>query len=378
MRIVICAAFYPPYRGGYAESVRVLAEGLYERGHAVTVIACDDANFSDKENFHGPRICRVRAWNPAFLGKSFPIPHPFIFWHELRRAYYEGMDVVSTQTRFFPSTLIGFLFAKLHRIPVVHTERGAAHTVSSSWTVRVCGKIIDHTAGWLVCRFSNTVIGVSDAACAFARHLGAVNPVTVHNGIDADWWRLPNNRTDYGLFRIAFVGRLIYGKGVQDLFTAVAFLIAKSLPFCVFVVGVGPYRTTLQKCAKEFGIAEAVHFYGDLDACGVRGILSQADAFVSPSHSEGFPRSVLEAAAAGLPIVATDTGGTREIVEDSITGILIPVRDLCALTDALLRLLHDEPARRRMGEAAYGRAKTYSISNMISLYETHLAAHAVL
>lgn len=379
MRIVICAAFYPPYRGGYAESVRILAEGLVARGNAVTVIACDAGNLSRTEIIRGVVVRRVPAWNPRLLHGSFPIPYPFAFWRELRFAHAEGVDSISTQTRFFLSTFLGFLFAKIYGIRVVHTERGSAHTVSDSRMVCLCGKIIDHTAGWFVCRFSDTVIGVSNAACVFAHHLGAQNPVTIHNGIDADWWRLPEDRINrIQAFHIAFVGRLVYGKGVQDILVAVAFLISASVPFRISVVGVGPYRTALETRARELHIAEAVHFYGGLDADAVRAILAQADVFVNPSYSEGFPRSVLEAAAVGLPIIATDVGGTGEIIENGVTGILIPPHNPSALTEALRYLLADAPSRHRMGEAAHERAKQYSISRMISLYETHFVTHAVL
>lgn len=383
MRIVICAAFYPPHRGGYAESVRLLAEGLAERGHAVTVVACDVSRrargrqFLREENGRGCRICRVPAWNPAWLGESFPLPHPFLFWRELCRVHAEGISVISTHTRFFPSTLIGFLFAKFHRIPVVHTERGSVHTASDNRIVRLFGIIIDHTAGWLVCRNSRAVIGVSDAASAFARHLGARNPVTVHNGIDADFWYLPNESAPvHELFHVAFVGRIVYAKGIQDLFAALAFF--PSGTWCVSIVGVGPYRAALEARARELGIAPAVRFCGDLDAYGVRAVLWQADIVVNPSYSEGFPRSVLEAAAAGLPIIATDVGGTREIVENGISGILVSVHDARAIADALRYLLRDESARRRMGTAARARAAAYSVACMVSSYEKNFTAHAVL
>ncbi len=379
MRIVICAAFYSPYRGGYAESVRLLAEGFVDSGHAVTVVACATGSAPRREMPCGVSVRRVPSWNPSFLQGSFPIPNPFIFWRELCKARAAGMDIISTQTRFFPSTFIGFLFGKLHGIPVVHTERGATHTHSDSFFIRTCAKIIDHTAGRLVCRFSKGAIGVSDAACAFMRRLGARNPVTIHNGIDADFWRRPDDfiRAD-GFLRIVFIGRLVHAKGVDDLLATVPRLAAEFPALKVSIIGDGPYRGTLEGQSRALGLAHTIIFHGALDSHGIRDIVWQSDIAVNPSHSEGFPRSVLETAAAGLPVVATDAGGTREIVEDGVSGLLVKERDIPALTVALARLLEDAPLRARMGAAAALRARRFSVEFMAQSYEKNFASHAVL
>ena len=79
------------------------------------------------------------------------------------------------------------------------------------------------------------------------------------------------------------------------------------------------------------------------------------DIFVLPSHREGFPRAAMEAAAMGVPIVATDIRGCRQVVDDGVTGILVPTRDVDALTDAIDRLVRDPDCRHRMGAA--GRAE---------------------
>ncbi len=357
MRITICAAFYPPYRGGYAESVRLLAEGLVARGNAVTVVACGDAVVPRTETAGGVVVRRVPAWNPAFLHGSFPVPNPFLFWRELAAAHAGGTDAVSTQTRFFPSTFIGFLFAKARRIPVIHTERGASYAESDSFFIRSCARLADHTAGRLVCRFSDGVIGVSYAASAFARRLGARSPVTVHNGIDAGWWAKPADRTSSrGFPNIVFVGRLVHAKGVQDLLTAVAGLVPEFPSLSLSIVGDGPYRATLEARARALGMGQRAVFCGALDLPAVREALWGADIFANPSHSEGFPRSVLEAAATGLPIVATDVGGTCEIIG---AEALVPAGQPYVLGEALRCLARDGDSRMRSGAASRARARSF-------------------
>jgi glycosyltransferase involved in cell wall biosynthesis len=80
------------------------------------------------------------------------------------------------------------------------------------------------------------------------------------------------------------------------------------------------------------------------------------DLFVLPSWREGFPRAAMEAAASGLPVVASDVRGCRQVVDHGVTGLLVPVRDGAALADAVRSLGEDPDRRRRMGEAAVRRA----------------------
>jgi glycosyltransferase involved in cell wall biosynthesis len=80
------------------------------------------------------------------------------------------------------------------------------------------------------------------------------------------------------------------------------------------------------------------------------------DLFVLPSWREGFPRAAMEASASGLPVVATDVRGCRQVVDDGVTGLLVPVRDGATLARAIASLGDDTDRRRRMGEAAVARA----------------------
>jgi glycosyltransferase involved in cell wall biosynthesis len=90
----------------------------------------------------------------------------------------------------------------------------------------------------------------------------------------------------------------------------------------------------------------------------VPDLLAGMDLFVLPSHWEGMPVAILEAMAAGLPVVATAVGGTPEVVEDETTGLLPPPRDPVALAEAISRLLRDPERARRMGEAGRKRVET--------------------
>ncbi len=158
---------------------------------------------------------------------------------------------------------------------------------------------------------------------------------------------------------VGFIGRLVREKGVMELFEAFKRLRVRYPSARLLVVGpLDPEKkdAVVPEVAKEFGIWDAVVFTGmRLD---IPELLSAMDAFVLPSYREGFPRSVMEASAMGVPVVTTNVRGCREAVEDGKTGIVVPVRDAARLEEAIGRLLSDPRSARAMGET--GRRKALS------------------
>lgn len=147
--------------------------------------------------------------------------------------------------------------------------------------------------------------------------------------------------------RIIFVGRLIEAKGVQDLVKA-----TDGLDCSVVIVGDGYYRPNLE--AMKNGHCT---FTGELDRAGVFCQLQASDIFVNPSYSEGLPTSVLEAASVGLAIIATDVGGTREIIEHTRTGLLYQAGDIDMLRVNLSVFLSHPGLARAMGRLAQESVK---------------------
>jgi glycosyltransferase involved in cell wall biosynthesis len=170
------------------------------------------------------------------------------------------------------------------------------------------------------------------------------------------------------LRRIALVANLRPGKGHDTLIDA-APAVLRQVPDATFeLIGDGPERAALEQRVRNRGVAHAFTFAGHVE--DVPGRLSQADLFTLPSDSEAFPNAVLEAMAAGLPVVATDVGGIREVVEDERTGLLVPPRDPAALADRLCHLLTDRAHAHSLASA--GRALVearYSFERMVASIE---------
>ena len=156
---------------------------------------------------------------------------------------------------------------------------------------------------------------------------------------------------------IGMVGRLVWEKGYREFFDAIIELRTRNLaPFEVVVVG--PMEPSKDGAVNQRTIDEmarrGIRFLGS--RTDVPDVLSMFDIFALPSHREGFPRAAMEASAMGLPVVATDIRGCRQVVVHDETGFLVTPRDSSELCDALSRLLDQPELRARMGLAAERRA----------------------
>ena len=151
---------------------------------------------------------------------------------------------------------------------------------------------------------------------------------------------------------IVFVGRLIKGKGLEDLLSAMHHLPDQRLT----VVGEGPERGHLERLAAGLPVT----FTGQVSHPSVLAHIAGAKCLVLPSHSEAFPNVILEAMSLGVPVVATRVGGTTALVDDGHTGLLVPVGDPARLSAALQRITGDEDLQRTMGRRAHEAAAVYA------------------
>ena len=137
-----------------------------------------------------------------------------------------------------------------------------------------------------------------------------------------------------------------WGKGHQELFSALAGL-KDRYPLEALIIGGGRREAELRQLAAELGLGPRVNFLGQRR--DIPDLLAAMDILVLPSYSEGVSLALLEAMAAGLPVIATAVGGLPEVVTDEVNGLLIPPRDAEALARALDRLLADPDFARRLG-----------------------------
>jgi len=366
-RILIFAAYFYPDLGGYAKNIHELSQRMVEIGYEIDVVTCNTKGISVQEKIDGISTHRLPCWN--ILGGTYPVPKPtgrtFKILFQLSRKRF---DLISTQTRFFSTSLLGLIFTKIKRKPLVHTERGTRHSVLSNKFIEFLGRVFDHTIGSVIVKSAARNVGVSQAACDFLNHLGATNTIIVPNGVDTNVFR--KVRTDLtkrlGLTDatiIVFLGRLIYAKGVQDLISAFP-IVRQAIPNVkLLVVGDGPYRCQLEELASRTDCSRDIKFLGQKSQDEIIEILSMADIFVNPSYSEGLPTSVLEAAAIGVPIVATDVGGTSEIIKHGKTGLIVKEREPRQIAEAVILLCGNKQTAKKNLATKLGKAARLKVIN---------------
>lgn len=228
------------------------------------------------------------------------------------------------------------------------------------------------------------VIAVSEASARALRERGIFpahkirvvpNAVDVHRFLDASRGFGTEGRETDSLarspLRVGIVGELSEVKG-QDVFIRAARVVVEMFAGEVefIIVGedasrAGGRRAALEKLVAESGLEGRVRFTGRSE--DVAAILSSLDVFVSASRSESFGIALVEAMASGVAVVATATEGAREIVEDGLTGIIVPVGDADSLAAAVTELLGDEARRLSLGESAREAASArFSLERMVA------------
>ena len=183
------------------------------------------------------------------------------------------------------------------------------------------------------------------------------------NAVDLSVFNFRFNERQAGdPFSLLFVGRLCRPKGIFDLLEAFA-KVQTVAPVKLSVVGDGPDRMELEELSRALGVADKVQFIGAV--ASIAPLLEESHALVLPSYSEGIPRVVMEAFAAGVPVIGTSIPGIRQLVEEGFTGLMVPVGDPNSLTQAI-RTLCERPdlARDMASNARQVVIEKYSASRM--------------
>lgn len=338
MHVVDFTTFYPPHVGGVEAFAAALhREWLSRSGWKVTVVTSDQGGPLPAEDTGRLRIETYPAWEPV-SGFGMPRRSPLA----LALAQVTApVDVVLSHTRFYPASWLAGRFARRMGARWVHIEHGGSAVQSGSSVVRGVAHTYDRLLGVPVLRGADRVISVSQGSADFVHALSGVTATVARRGITLPVaaWSAPAQP------RALFVGRLVRAKGIRETVDALA---GTGLP--LDVVGEGPDRTEFEQHARSSGVQAT--FHGMVDSAEVESRMRAASLLIHPSHTEGLPTVVLEAAALGMPIIASDVGGTREIVSGTGDGWLVAPRDIAPLAQAVRAAMSDPVGAAERGEQA--------------------------
>ena len=271
------------------------------------------------------------------------------------------------QSFLFHGNIAGRLAGTLARVPVIVSGIRVAERRSRwyGWLDRWTNGLVDHN----VCVSQ----GVADFAIRETK-LKSTKVSVIPNGVDFQVLHeaIPAELSQLGLRPndpvVITVGRLEPQKGIGDLLDAAA-IVLKEHPTCQFlIVGDGPDRPSLQAQAKSLGIEASIIFAGFRS--DVPALLKASSLFVLASLWEGMPNALLEAMAAGLPVVATAVEGSREILESGRNGVLVEPGNPVDLAQAVVRLLNSPSDRKAMEIAAQQTvSKDFTEESVIAAYD---------
>lgn len=288
----------------------------------------------------------------------------------LSRFLHDTQPVI-LHTWLFHANFTGRLVGRLNKVPIIITSRrninigGSRRELLMRWTSGMDNKII------AVCK------AVRKAEIE-SSNVPSDKVVTIYNGLDPSPFTSLSDesaleiRNSFGIpddsLLLGAIGRLHPAKGFNDLITAMTLLKTETNSIQLLIVGEGELLNQLKLQVHNNNLSGTIKFTGLRN--DIPEILSALDVLVSPSLWEGLPNVVLEAMAAGKPVVATSVGGTPEAVVDGETGLLVPPRNPEALATAILRLLGNSELRTRMGHAGRERVLNhFTIQRMVKRTE---------
>jgi len=344
-----------------------LSRALVQRGWCVTLASLwgVDAAYAVAAAQAGVRLRvlspgpRRRGLDPRVLWRLGDVVRAG-GWHVVQANGADTLKYLAVARRLVP-----------HRWPLVYRaigmgsfwRRGRARTLVYRWLLRQADLVV--AVGQAVARDLVGASGVDERKVA-----------VVPNGVDPTRILVPAGerhrvRTSLGIAPheclVVTAGSLTPEKDPEGLVDVVAACRARGLPVRGLVVGEGPLRARLAAAVERRGLAGAVALVPPQHGLGA--YLAAADLLVLPSRSEGMPAVVIEAGLVGVPAVAYAVGGVGEIIEDGVTGLLVPAGDRSRLAQAVARLAAASQWRVALGAAARQRYRRFDVARVARDYD---------
>ena len=317
--------YFPPHSGGVEMYAKEWAENYVKEGGDVCIVTFSWGQKKPSRREDGYEIIVLPAFD---IVHSFPFPMFWLpsFWRGISRTRLWKPQIIHTHTRFFLSSLLWGILAKLWKTPWIHIEHGSGFVVSSKRSITYFSRLYDATFGKWALSHTDEVIAVSEACEHFVRsRFSNKNVHTIYRGITPTIARA--SRSDREI-HIGYVGRLVDLKWVDILIQAFSRFqktYTWKKPVKLKIIWDGPERKKLENLVTSLTLSASVEFLGSLPIDQVRSlVLPSLHIFVNPSFQEWLPTTVIEALIAGCRVVATDVGGTREILRYASFTLIAP------------------------------------------------------
>jgi len=372
MRIGMMADIYKTTVSGVTNSITLSKQWLEKAGHEVYVFTFGDNEVID----HEKNIIRTEGIPLVDTGFYFNLRYN----RQARQLLYT-MDIAHIHHPFISGSL-AMRYCVPRNIPVVYTNHSRYDLYVQAYVPVFPGQISDAALKAYLSPFFRACDLVTVPAPSMKQVLqklyGLVSPVEViPNGLDLAPFRSISQPVDRSLFGFSndqviytYLGRLAPEKNLSMLLRAFYGVAMTYDHVRLLFVGDGPDRENLEAQVKHMSLSSKVYFTGMVEYKHVPEYLASSDIFVTPSRTETFGLSTVEAMATGLPVIGLDAPGTTDIVEDGITGLISP-DDVAALTGKLILLATNHELRKKLGQQSVEASKKYDIQTTTATLLEH-------
>ena len=372
MKILMVSWEYPPVVvGGLGRHVHHLATQLVRSGHEVVVLSRrpTGTDASTHPTLHriedGVLVVAVAEDPPHFVFGEDMLAWTLAMGHAMVRAGIalgkpglgEGWQPEVVHAHDWLVAHPAIALAEHFDVPLVSTIHATEAGRHSGWISGPVNRQV-HSIEWWLANDSDAVITCSASMKDEVTRLFGIRDAAgtvIRNGIDIRQWTFRRRQPRHEPAKLLYVGRLEYEKGIQDAIAALPRIRRSHPGTTLHIAGEGTQYAWLAQLARTHRVARAVSFMGTLDHAELLGWLHGADAIVLPSRYEPFGIIALEAAAAGIPLVASTAGGLGEAIVDSVTGLSFEPADVAGLASSVRQVLDNVDAAQERAEAARAR-----------------------
>jgi len=316
--VFVFSSFYKPHLGGVEKYV----ENFYQRltNHKVTIITSKyDNRLKSKEKDGDLNIVRIDSIQ--ILKDKYYIPtfNGYKKIKELIRDSGRTNIEIHTHTRFYLTNFLATLLARKYKVNHYHFEHGSSFVQDGSSIVRLFAYIFDQTLGKYILKKSDLVFPISEGVRKFLNrnYKNIKFGPTLYNSYDFKGKEYKNSEKPTNP-KLLFVGRLVKSKGVYELVEAAKILKEENFPFKLTLIGDESEKESLARYIEDNDLDQDIILKGKLPYEETQLEFPKYDIFINPSYTEGLPTTVLEALFNNLLIVATNVGGTNEIIPDKL------------------------------------------------------------
>ena len=379
MRILMFSNLYKPTVSGVVTSITLFRQGLLDAGHDVHIIAPEYEDYQDEE----PYVFRCPALDlPEQVDVSLPIPFKTTMSPTVRGI---KPSLIHSQHPFVMGGM-ATAFARDMNLPLVFTLH-SSYDVYARQFVPIASKLAGVLTEEVVKRYlgkcTHIIVPAPGLRDFILREYQVDAPVSVvPTPVDLSMYRdlEPGRvRAELGLEKVElllYVGRLAEEKNIEFLLRSFARIVAQRPQARLLLVGKGMHERSLRRLARKLDLGERVIFNGAIPYDEIPHYAAAADLFVFASLVDTQGLVLIEAMAAGVPVVALESSGSTDVLSKG-GGVIVPVQEE-AFADTVLALLADEPRRRVLGEQAVQAVQRYAISSitarMVDVYEEAIAA----